>query len=264
MTDWLHLTEGEAPLIVSVPHAGIEIPGGISGLCSAALARHDADHHVGKLYTFARDMGATLIETAISRSVIDVNRDPSGASLYPGQVTTGLCPLETFAGEPLYRAGEEPDQAEISRRRAHYFDPYHAALQAQIARLRGLHPVVVLYDAHSIRSHVPRLFTGELALFNIGSFGGASCAPGLTRAIAKQCAGHSHVINDRFKGGWITRAYGNPVGGVHAVQMELAMRGYLDEGVNWPPNWDAARASALQPILRQILTACVSFAKDQT
>ena len=263
MTDWLHLNEGEAPLIVSVPHAGIEIPGGISGLCSAALARHDADHHVGKLYAFVRDMGATLIETTISRSVIDVNRDPSGTSLYPGQVTTGLCPLETFAGEPLYEPVQEPTEAEIARRRTHYFDPYHAALQAQIARLRAVHPAVVLYDAHSIRSYVPRLFAGELPLFNIGSFGGASCAHELTRAVAEQCAGHSHVINGRFKGGWITRNYGNPAGGVHAIQMELAMRGYLDEGADWPPNWDDARASALQPILRQIITACLTFAKDQ-
>lgn len=263
MTGWLHVGEGAAPLIVSVPHAGTEIPEGISGLCSASLARHDADHHVGKLYGFARDLGATIIETAISRSVIDVNRDPSGVSLYPGQVTTGLCPVETFAGEPLYAAGAEPDEAEIDRRRACYFEPYHAALDAQIARLRALHPVVVLYDAHSIRSHVPRLFEGELPLFNIGSFGGASCAAALTQAVAKECAGQSHVINGRFKGGWITRNYGDPAGGVHAVQMELAMRGYLDEDAPWPPAWDPARAASLHPVLHNILSACLSFAKDQ-
>ena len=262
MTDWLHVTEGTAPLIVSVPHAGTGIPGEITGLLS--LARHDADHHVGKLYALAREMGATIIETDVSRSVIDVNRDPSGVSLYPGQVTTGLCPVETFAGEPLYNDGQEPDGEEITRRRTRYFDPYHAALNAQIARLRSLHPAVVLYDAHSIRSHVPRLFEGELPQFNIGSFGGASCAPALTQAVATQCAGHSHIVNGRFKGGWITRHYGNPAGGVHAIQMELAMRGYLDEAGDWPPIWDAARARALQPILRQILTACLSFAKDQT
>ncbi len=261
MTDWLHLTEGEAPLIVSVPHAGIGIPDEITGLLS--LARHDADHHVGKLYALAREMGATIIETDVSRSVIDVNRDPSGVSLYPGQVTTGLCPVETFAGEPLYSDGQEPDGEEITRRRTHYFNPYHAALNAQIARLRSLHPAVVLYDAHSIRSHVPRLFAGKLPLFNIGSFGGASCAPGLTQAVAAECAGQSHIINGRFKGGWITRAYGNPAGGVHAIQMELAMRGYLDEDAPWPPAWDPARAAGLQLTLRQILDACLTFAKDQ-
>ena len=264
MRDWLNIAEGAAPLIVSVPHAGTAIPSEITGLLSDALARHDADFHVGQLYAFARNLGATIIETAISRSVIDVNRDPSGASLYPGQATTSLCPETTFAGEPLYGDGQAPDTSEITRRRAVYFDPYHAALQAQIARLRAAHPAVVLYDAHSIRSHVPRLFAGELPQFNIGSFGGASCAPALTEAVAKQCTGHSHVIDGRFKGGWITRAYGNPAVGVHAIQMELAMRGYLDEAGDWPPRWDVSRAASLQPVLRQILTACLSFAKDQT
>lgn len=264
MRDWLNVAEGAAPLIVSVPHAGTAIPSEIIGLRSAALARHDADFHVGQLYAFARNLGATIIETGISRSAIDVNRDPSGASLYPGRATTSLCPETTFAGEPLYRDGQAPDDTEITRRRATYFDPYHTALQAQIARLRAAHPAVVLYDAHSIRSHVPRLFEGELPLFNIGSFGGASCAPALTQAVARQCAGHSNVIDGRFKGGWITRAYGNPAGGVHAIQMELAMRGYLDEAGDWPPRWDASRAAALQPILRNILSACLSFAKDQT
>lgn len=264
MTGWLHIAEGTAPLIVSVPHAGTVLPADVSGLRSASLARHDADHHVGKLYAFARELGVTLIETGISRSVIDVNRDPSGVSLYPGQVTTGLCPVETFAGEPLYGEGQQPDKAEIARRRAAYFDPYHAALKAQIARLRARYPAVVVYDAHSIRSIVPRLFDGQLPQFNIGSFGGASCAPDLTAAVAAQCERHSHVIDGRFKGGWITRAYGDPAGGVHAVQMELAMRGYLDEDAPWPPVWDAARAAALQPILHRILNSCLSFAKDQT
>lgn len=264
MTGWLHFNEGIAPLIVSVPHAGTDIPDKIAGLRSGDLAHHDADYHVGKLYAFAREMGATLVETGISRSVIDVNRDPSGILLYPGQVTTGLCPVETFAGEPLYEPGQEPNGDEIDHRRSRYFDPYHAALAAQIARLRGLHPAIVLYDAHTIRSHVPRLFEGELPLFNIGSFGGASCALELTEAVAKECVGHSAVINGRFKGGWITRHYGNPAGGVHAIQLELAMRGYLDEDADWPPAWDAARAASLQVTLRQILTACLRFAKDQT
>ncbi len=264
MTDWLNITKGAAPLIVSVPHAGIDIPAQITGLRSAELARRDADHHVGKLYAFVRELGATLIETAISRSVIDVNRDPSGVSLYPGQVTTGLCPIETFSGEPLYSPGQEPNEEEIGRRRAQYFDPYHTALKTQIARLQSSHPAVVVYDAHSIRSHVPRLFEGELPLFNIGSFSGASCAPALTEAVAEKCAGQAHIINGRFKGGWITRHYGNPAGGVHAIQMELAMRGYLDEDAPWPPEWDPARAAGLHTTLRTILNACLSFAKDQT
>jgi N-formylglutamate deformylase len=156
MTDWLAITAGQAPLIVSVPHAGTVIPADITGLRSHDLARRDADHHVDRLYAFAADLGATIVHSRVSRTVIDLNRDPSGRSLYPGQATTGLCPVTTFDGEPLYTVGAEPDVEEIARRRAAYFDPYHAALTAQIARLRALHPAIVLYDAHSIRSHVQR------------------------------------------------------------------------------------------------------------
>ncbi len=263
MTDWLSVTPGKAPLIVSVPHAGTVIPGDISGLVSHDLARRDADHHVDRLYAFASDLGATIVHSRISRTVIDLNRDPSGQSLYPGQATTGLCPVTTFDGEPLYTIASEPAEAEIERRRAVYFDPYHAALAEQIARLRVLHPGVVLYDAHSIRSRVPRLFDGELPQFNIGCFDGASCNPGLTDAIAADCADDSHVVNGRFKGGWITRHYGQPSRGVHAVQMELAIRGYADEDGLWPSRWDAKRAASMQAKLRTILTTCLDFAKDQ-
>ncbi len=263
MTDWLSIIPGDAPLIVSIPHAGTAIPEDVAGLLSLDLARRDADHHVDRLYAFAADLGATIVQSQISRTVIDLNRDPSGQSLYPGQATTGLCPDATFDGAPLYAAGSEPDEAEIERRRAVYFDPYHAELRAQIARLRALHPAIVVYDAHSIRSHVPRLFDGELPQFNIGSFGGASCAAALTDAIAADCAGETHVVNGRFKGGWITRHYGDPARGIHAVQMELAIRGYADEAGSWPPLWNAEHAAPLQAKLHSILAACIAFTKDQ-
>jgi N-formylglutamate deformylase len=107
---WLSVFRGEAPLVVSLPHTGTEIPPAFeAGLASDWLARKDADWWIDRLYDFAGDLGATVIRTAISRTVIDVNRDPSGASLYPGQATTELCPTTTFDGEPLYRPGEEPD-----------------------------------------------------------------------------------------------------------------------------------------------------------
>lgn len=263
MTGWLSVAQGQAPLIVSIPHAGLDLPEDLhEGFASLPLARYDADYHVDRLYAFAAELGATIVRTAISRSVIDVNRDPSGQSLYPGQPTTGLCPETRFDGTPLYRPDREPDQAEIALRRARYFDPYHNALSAEIARLRAAHRRIVVYDAHSILSHVPRLFEGELPQFNIGSFDGKSCAPELTAAVEAECAGYSRVVNGRFKGGWITRHYGDPENGVHAIQMELAMRGYLDEAAPWPPEWDAPRAARLQPALRNILVACLDFAKD--
>lgn len=269
MTDWLEIRRGDAPLVVSFPHTGTELPTFVAArLISPWLARKDADWWIEKLYDFAPSLGATTIRTAISRTVIDVNRDPSGASLYPGQATTGLCPTTTFDGEPLYRTGE-PDEAEIERRRIDYFEPYHAAVRAELDRLKGIHGKVVLYEAHSIRSAIPRLFDGLLPNFNIGTNSGASCDPALTAAVEAACAASefSHVVNGRFKGGWTTRHYGQPEQGVHALQMELACRGYMDEppglltSNTWPTPYDDARAAPMRAALTNVLTACLEFAR---
>lgn len=263
--DWIQVSRGNAPLIVSLPHTGTDLPPELAdAFASLDRARYDADWHIDRLYAFAHQaFGATLVRTPISRSVIDVNRDPSGVSLYPGQTTTGLCPTETFAGEPLYHDDLAPDAAEIERRRQNWFDPYHDALSGEIARLRDQHPRIVLYEAHSIRSVVPRLFDGVLPQFNIGTDHGWTCDPALQSAVTTVCAdsGLGHVVNGRFRGGWTTRHYGRPQEGVHAIQMELAMRGYLDEDQPWPPAWDPARAAPLQAILRDVLAACLTFAK---
>jgi formiminoglutamase len=268
--DWLEITRGEAPLVVSFPHTGTDIPPEIeTRLISPWLARKDADWWIERLYDFAADLGATLVRTTISRTVIDVNRDPSGASLYPGQATTELCPTTTFDGEPLYREGRDPDAAEVARRRADYFEPYHAALAAELERLRAAHGRVVLYEAHSIRSHVPRLFEGELPNFNIGTNSGASCDLALVGPVEAACeaSGFSWVTNGRFKGGWTTRHYGRPDDGVHAIQMELACRGYMDEPEGapepgaWPPPYDPDRARFMQGALTHVLNACLDFAR---
>src|SRR6266850_4654274 len=167
---WLTVRRGEAPLVVSFPHTGLQLPpDATAALVSVELARVDADWYIDRLYAFAHDLGATTVHTALSRTVIDVNRDPSGASLYPGQVTTGLVPTETFDGRPIYREGAAPTPQEIERRKELYFAPYHTALVQELARLRGLHQRVVLYDCHSIRSVIPRLFQRELPVFNIGT-----------------------------------------------------------------------------------------------
>ncbi len=270
MNEWLAVHHGDAPLVVSFPHTGTDIPPEIeTRLVSPWLARKDADHWVDVLHDFAHEMGATTIRTSISRTVVDVNRDPSGASLYPGQATTGLCPIETFAGEPLYKAGESPDATEIERRRSEFFEPYHSHIAAELERLRARHGRVVLYDAHSILSRSPRLFEGELPQFNIGTNNGATCDASLTNAIERICdaSGMSRVTNGRFRGGWITRHYGKPQNGIHAIQMELAMRGYLQEPEgpatvdNWPAPLDDTRAARLRVALRDILDACLNFAR---
>ena len=267
--DWLEVSRGEAPLVVSFPHTGTDIPRDIEArLASPWLARKDADWWVDRLYAFAAELGPTLVRTTMSRTVIDVNRDPTGASLYPGQTTTELCPTTTFDGERLYKAGQEPGAAEIAARRARWFDPYHATLQAELERLRARHGKVVLYEAHAIRSRVPRLFDGELAQFNIGSNSGASCDRALVRAVEKACdAAGSRVTDGRFKGGWTTRRYGRPKEGVHAIQMELACRGYMDEPAgppspdSWPTAFDPAAAEPMRRALADVLNAALAFAR---
>ncbi|MDE1917188.1 MAG: N-formylglutamate deformylase [Sphingomonadales bacterium] len=268
MTDWLDIHRGDAPLVLAFPHTGTLLADVEGAFVSPWLARRDADWWVDTLYAFAQALGATTVRTRISRSVIDVNRDPSGASLYPGQATTDLCPTTTFDGEPFY-AGATPDAAEIARRRALWFTPYHAALEGELTRLRDAHGKVVLYDAHSIRSHVPRLFDGELPVFNLGTNGGVTCDPALEAGIAAICAqsGLPHVVNGRFRGGWTTRHYGRPAEGLHAVQMELAMRAYLDEPAmpdanNWPPPFAEGCAADVTQHLSRIVQACLAFARS--
>lgn len=257
-------------MLLSIPHAGAELPAQFAdGLVSAWLARRDADWWVDRLYDFATDLGATIVATSISRTVIDVNRDPSGASLYPGQATTELCPTTTFDGEPLYRANSAPNEGAITQRRSAYHAPYHAALAREIQRLRDRHPKIVLYDCHSIRSRIPRLFAGELPHFNLGTYSGASCASALTAAVEAVCdsTSFSRVTNGRFKGGYITRQYGRPAEGVHALQMELACRAYLREvpgpvePKSWPPHYDEKDAAPLRQALRRILERCLEFAR---
>lgn len=265
---FISVHRGTAPLVVSLPHTGTDIPDEIAvDLVSPWLARKDCDWWIETLYDFAAGLGASVVRTSISRTVIDVNRDPSGVSLYPGQATTELCPTTTFDGEPLYKEGRGPD---VASRRAGWFDPYHAALAAEVEHARAVHGTVVLYDCHSIRSVVPRLFEGTLPHFNVGTNSGTTCAPELQGAIEAICDAteFSRVSNARFKGGWITRRYGRPETDVHAVQMELACRTYMPEPLgpvspeNWPAAYDPGYAAPARAALTRIFEACIAFARS--
>jgi formiminoglutamase len=257
---------GDAPLIVSFPHTGTDIPPNFAErFISPARALDDTDWFIDRLYDFVSSLAATTIRTPLSRSIIDVNRDPSGHSLYPGRQTTDLCPTTTFNGRPLYHSGRGPDEAEIAQRRTLYFAPYHAALRTEIERLRSRHPRIVLYDCHSIRSQIPRLFSGTLPNFNIGTNDGASCAGELTAAVERLCdaSSFSRITNGRFKGGYITRHYGDPRGGIHVLQMELAIRGYMVEPARdtIPAGLDSAYAAKMRAVLAEIVATCVNFAE---
>jgi N-formylglutamate deformylase len=250
---------GSTPLVVSLPHVGREIPAGLAArLTPRALAVPDTDWHVEQLYGFARARGAAWLEPRMSRYVVDLNRPPDDAALYAGQVSTGLCPREAFDGEPLY-ADAGPSAEEIAARRDQYWQPYHAALASLLDAARARHGYAVLLDAHSIRGELPRLFPGRLPDVNLGTNDGRSCDPGLARAVLAVVGSQSafsHVLDGRFKGGYITRHYGRPAGGVHALQIELAQRAYMDES---SAGYDAARAAPLVRLLEDVVGALLAF-----
>ena len=258
-SDIFALTRGTAPLLVSVPHAGVHIPPALERrMTPAALQRADVDWHLPHLYDFVRAMGATLLTANYARHVIDLNRPPQDESLYPGQDVTGLLPMDTFRKEALYLPGEEPDDAERDERRERYWRPYHDALRGELDRLRSRHEHVVLWDAHSICSVLPRFFEGRLTDLNLGTADGRACAPALQAAVEAQMAAqgeYSHVSNGRFKGGWITRHYGEPSRGVHALQLEMCQCTYMDETAPFAYRTDLA--AKVQPLLRRMLAAVV-------
>jgi N-formylglutamate deformylase len=251
---------GSSPLIVSMPHVGTFIPWSIGRtMHERAAQRADTDWHLPQLYDFLDALGATVIAATYSRYVVDVNRPPDGANLYPGRDTPRLCPVDTFAQQPLYRAGA-PDDAQVRRRLATVWEPYHARLQREIARVRAKHGVALLWDAHSITSEVPRLFPGRLPDFNLGTADDTACAAGLADALLvalRRHAGYTAVLNGRFKGGYITRAYGRPAAGVHAIQLEMSEAVYMDE--RCPYAFRADRAAAVRPILREQLQTALEW-----
>lgn len=249
------LRQGTLPLLISMPHVGTRIPEDIAATMTE-VAHHvdDCDWHLDRLYAFAERLGASMLAPVHARHVIDLNRPPDNANLYPGQDTTGLLPIDTFDKAPLYKPGCEPTDAELERRRARYWQPYHDALARTLAALKAEHGKVLLWEAHSIRSRVPRFFEGRLPDFNFGTASGASAAPGLAEALAARVAehgGYTAVANGRFKGGYITRQYGVPGKGVHAVQLELSQITYMQE--TRPYAYDEKLAAKIEPLLEALI-----------
>ncbi|GAA0777618.1 N-formylglutamate deformylase [Roseibium denhamense] len=251
----VEVTSGDSPIVLGVPHAGTYVPPEIwADLNETGHKLADTDWHVDRLYSGLLP-GATMVKANFHRYVIDANRDPAGVSLYPGQNTTTLCPTTDFDGRPIYRDGREPDEAEIEARRLAWHAPYHAALKAELERVREKHGIAILYDCHSIRSVVPYLFEGTLPDFNTGTNGGTTCAPELEKAVVDVTAkarGYTSILNGRFKGGWTTRHYGQQQTGIHAIQMELAQSTHL-VSEDTPFAYDEAKAERLRVHLGAIL-----------
>ena len=252
---------GSRPLLVSLPHVGTVIPDELRGAyVERALHVEDTDWHLEALYDFVRELGASFLVPRMSRYVIDLNRPPENAPMYPGANNTELCPTRFFTGEPLYREGSAPNEAEVARRIEQYWQPYHTALRAELARLKQEHGHAVLFDGHSIKSRLPWLFDGRLPDLNLGTATGASCAPSLRNALAGVLTAHpqfTHVVDGRFKGGHITRHYGHPSQNVHSVQLEMCWSCYMREE---PPfELDAARAAQVQPVLRALVDTMLDW-----
>jgi len=254
------LHRGSAPLLISLPHDGSAIPAALAERMTPEARRApDTDWHVSRLYAFARELGASILVPEHSRYVIDLNRGEDDTSLYPGQNTTGLVPLVRFNGAPVYLPGQQPDAADVAARIDTYWRPYHAALRDELERIRTQHGRVLLWEGHSIRgSGLPFLFEGRLPDLNLGTANGTSCSPALQARIEAELAAQTDydwIANGRFKGGHITRHYGDPANGIDAVQLEISQRIYMDEDSF---DYDEARAARLQPLLRALLRACLA------
>lgn len=254
--------QGSSPVILAFPHTGTNVPAAIwEKLNDNGRLLADTDWHIEKLYAGLMP-NATMVEAKFHRYVIDANRDPSGTSLYPGQNTTSLVPLTDFDGKSIWKEGHEPDEAEIKLRLAEFHAPYHAALSAEIERVKAEHGIAVLYDCHSIRSHIPFLFEGKLPDFNIGTDMGTTCnnaIEAIAVEVTSKASNYTSILNGRFKGGWTTRHYGRPGDNVHAIQMELAQSSHL--ATEEPPfDLDQAKADKLRHHLKDILTGIEQFA----
>lgn len=256
------LRRGALPLLVSMPHSGEQLGPYSERMTAAAQRIADTDWHLPMLYDFLTDMGVSVLVANFSRYVVDLNRDPAGTSLYPGQNVTELCPTSTFAEEALYLEGETPDEAEVDQRIETYWQPYHRALMQELNRMKVEHGYALLWDAHSIASRVPRFFEGKLPDFNLGTNDGASSGRGLGEVLlsaAEKAPNYSAVLNGRFKGGYITRRYGKPQYNIHAVQLELSQATYMNEA--YPFDYDADKAGDVAVPVRTLIETMIDWGR---
>ena len=258
-------TPGDAPLLMSIPHVGTAIPAAVEArMTGRALMRPDTDWHLDRLYDFANELGIPTLQAVWSRYVVDLNRPPDDAPLYPGRLSTGLIPEFDFAGDPLYREGEAPGTEERAERLRACWLPYHQRLERELASIHRKHGIAILFDCHSILSEVPRLFEGRLPDFNLGSAAGGACDAGLRLELAEALGDFGEdrlVVDGRFKGGFITRQYGDPDNRIHAFQLELSMATYCEEQPSWCYLPD--KAAEVRPALRAMLESALAWARER-
>ena len=254
---------GPLPLLISVPHAGTEVPDELRHRFTSVGQRlPDTDWHVDRLYDFARDMGASILIANYSRYVVDLNRSPDSRALYDAVPTSPVCAAVTFTGDSIYLADQAPAPAEIRERVESYWRPYHAQIEDELQRMVDQFGYAVLWDAHSVASEVPGLFAGVLPEFNLGTRDGAACPRHVGDALLQLLTEDGEfgaVLDGRFKGGYITEHYGSPAQKIFAVQLELAQRAYLDESAH--PDWQPDRAYRAQELIAQLLGRLLKLAE---
>lgn len=250
----VEVKQGTSPIILAMPHSGTWLPDEVrAGLNERGQILQDTDWHIPQLYAGLLP-NASIVKANFHRYVIDANRDPTGVSLYPGQNTTTLCPLTDFDGEPIWQQGAEPNELEIQTRKSQYHAPYHQAIKKQLQTTKANHGYAILYDCHSIRSEAKFLFEGVLPTLNIGTNESQTCASEIEKSALEVCdaSPYSSVLNGRFKGGWTTRHYGKPAQNIHAIQMEITQKDYMNESE--PFDYDTDKAEALRGTLKTLLT----------
>jgi N-formylglutamate deformylase len=260
-SDIFKLKRGNSKVLVSMPHVGTQLPRSlIPRMTKEAMNLPDTDWYLEELYDFLDELDVTVIAANYSRYVVDLNRSANDISLYPGSDVTGLCPTDTFYRDLIYENETSLETTEINDRLNKFWYPYHNALASEISRIKAVHGDVIVWDAHSIRSEVPRFFDGELPQLNLGTADGTTCQPVLMEKIVdiiKSNGDYSWVMNGRFKGGFITRHYAQPSMGVSTMQLELAMRSYMDESSS-SPIFDNDKARGLRVILKAMMQSLLN------
>ena len=249
---------GETPLLVSMPHSGLALtPQVQSGLTEKALTLPDTDWHVPEVYSFLGELGVGRISANYSRYVIDLNRPLDDAPLYASK-TTGLFPSILFDESPVFKPACLPNKRHHQFCKENIWQPYHGKITEELECLKAKFGYAILFDAHSIAPETPMLFEGRLADFNFGNNNGeASSQKWLQAASGVVPDGtYSRVSNGRFKGGYITRSFGNPKKNIHAIQLELSQACYL-KNQSHPYSIDSNKLANLQAVLKQVIKTLI-------
>jgi len=245
----------DVPIIVSVPHCGTLFPDEIKEEYHSHLIQSpdDTDWFVHQLYDFVSDMGITMIHADYSRWVIDLNRDPKSKPLYnDGRIITGLCPTTDFLGNPLYKdARKEVAPEEVERRLKLYYYPYHDKIASLLEERKKKFGKVLLWDCHSIREYVKTIQGDKFPDLILGDVDETSADKNIIDTTLSTLKNSSYTVNHNhpFKGGQITRYFGKPSAGIHALQLEMTKVNYLD---NSETKYDPARANKMRELLKRV------------